>query len=203
MHPYSTNCPWTSRLTASIALIAAVVSAAIGFLLDQLNNAVGWSLTGFSALACFRGLFWFFDHYAWRWSLARRVLLVPDLNGVWACNGRTLVRQGETVSFDWTATVTIRQSWSRMVVRIKTAQSESHSIAASLYQEPGRGFRLIYHYENKPSATESGLQRHSGQCDLVFAEDARSATGEYFTGQGRLTVGTMTLTRREDPHESA
>lgn len=174
-----------------------------GYVLKQLNEAAGWSLTGVSALGCFGMLFWLFEHFAWRWPLARRVLLVPDLNGVWTCKGHTTNRKGEAVSFDWTATVAIRQSWSRMVIRVKTIHSESHSIAASLYQEPGRGFRLIYHYENKPSATEPGLQRHSGQCDLVFAEDTRSAIGEYFTGQGRLTVGTMTLTRREDSDEPA
>lgn len=179
------------------------MSVGVGFALMQLNEAVGWSLTGFSALACFGVLYWCFEQFAWRWPLVRRVLLVPDLNGDWTCKGHTTNRNGEAMSIDWNATVTIRQSWSRMVVRIKTAQSESHSIAASLYQEPGRGFRLIYHYENKPSAAEPGLQRHSGQCDLIFAEDSRSATGEYFTGQGRLTVGTMTLTRREDPHETA
>lgn len=203
MHPYSTNSPANPKLIAVLALVSSAVSVGIGLLLKQINDAFGWTVGGVSALACFGVLYFVFDRYSWRWPIARRFLLVPDLNGTWRCAGRTTSRAGKAADIEWVATITIRQSWSRMVVRLKTSQSESESIAASLYQESGRGYRLIYHYDNKPGVGERDLHRHSGQCDLVFADDGMTASGEYFTGQGRLTVGTMNLTRLENANGTA
>lgn len=195
MHPYSTNSPGNPKLIAVLAIVASAVSAGIGALTNQIHDSWGWTIGGVSTLSCFGVLYLVFDRFLWRWRAVRTVLLVPDLNGAWECRGKTILKGGDSQDLAWSATLTIRQSWSRMVVVMTTEQSTSRSIAASLYQEPGSGYRLIYHYENRPRADEAALQRHSGQCDLVFTDDTASASGEYFTGQGRLTVGTMHLTR--------
>lgn len=196
MHPYSTNSPANPKLIAMLAIVASAVSAGIGALTKQFHDTWGWTIGGVSTLSCFGVLYLVFDRFLWRWKVARAVLLVPDLNGTWECRGKTVLQAGTAQEVSWTGTVTIRQSWSRMVVVMQTEQSTSRSIAASLYREPGRGYRLIYHYDNRPNADEAGLHRHSGQSDLAFTDDAASASGEYFTGQGRLTVGVMQLTKR-------
>lgn len=197
MHPYSTNSVANPKLIAFIALASSGASVGIARLIELLNSTIGWTIGSVSALSCFGILYFIFDRWLWRWPLARRVLLVPDLNGEWDCTGKITQLNGTPTSTPWHGTMTIRQSWSRMVVRLRTSQSESHSAGASLYQEPGNGFRLMYHYDNRPSVGQQSLSRHSGHCDLLFREDGASATGDYFTGQGRLTVGSMMLIRKE------
>lgn len=196
MHPYSTNSPANPNLIALLALISCAVSVGIGALTKQIHDNWGWTIGGVSALSCFGVLFFVFDRFLWRLKAARAILLVPDLNGSWECQGKTILKGGAPQDLPWIGTITIRQSWSRMVVVLQTQQSSSRSVGASLYQEPGSGYRLIYHYDNRPGAAETELQRHSGQCDLLVANDTASASGEYFTGQGRLTVGTMRLTKK-------
>lgn len=200
MHPYSTNSPANPKLYGYLMLLAIVVSTLVGYLLTKLHDFTGWTLGGVSAMAVFIALHFSFNHYEWRNSWLRRLLLVPDLNGEWECQGMTTSRDGQASQSAWSGSITITQSWSKMVVRLKTSQSDSQSIGASLYREVGHGFRLIYHYENRPQPGQAGLNRHSGLCDLLFADDTGLATGEYFTGEGRLTVGTMKLQRKERQH---
>jgi len=83
-----------------------------------------------------------------------------------------------------------------MIVRLKATQSSSQSIAASLYHQPGSGYRLIYHYENTPKVDQPGLHRHAGLCDLTFSADLSKVEGHYFTGLDRQTIGTMILTKK-------
>lgn len=200
MHPYSTNSPANPKLYGYLMLAAVAASTLVGYLLTKLNDFTGWSFGGASAMACFIALHFVFNTFLWKKAWIRRWLLVPDLNGEWECQGMTTTRDGNAVNASWNGIVTITQSWSQMTVQLKTFQSDSHSIASSLYREEGNGFRLIYHYENKPQPGQAGLNRHSGLCDLLFMEDSVSASGEYFTGEGRLTVGTMKLKRKETRH---
>jgi hypothetical protein len=123
-------------------------------------------------------------------------MLIPDLNGEWECDGHQFLKNGENADFDWKATITIVQSWSKMVVNLKTHQSASHSVSASINHEEGNGYRLLFVYENTPKAGEENLARHTGTCDLVFNLQTDSAEGAYFTDQDRKTAGNMTLKRK-------
>lgn len=200
MHPYSTDSPAKHTLLFFIAIVAIAVAGVVGWLTDFVNQFTGLTVGGASALTCFAILYALFDKFCWRWRLVRRFLLVPDLNGTWACSARTSMKNAEPVDWPWEATITIRQSWSRIIIRLKTSQSESASIGASLDRRPGQGYRLVYHYDNSPSTSQHELHRHSGLCDLVFSDDGASAEGEYFTGKDRFTAGTMTLKRKEPIH---
>lgn len=195
MHPYSTNSPATPKLVAYIMLAAVILSGVTGILVNYANTRFGWPIGSISAMTLFTGLYFFFDRVVWKWRWARSVLLVPDLNGAWICQGRTVFKAGQAQEYVWTAKVTIKQSWSRITIRLKTAQSASESIAASLYREPGNGYRLIYHYDNRPAMTEQTLARHCGLCNLLFDESVHSAAGEYFTDKDRMTAGSMQLKR--------
>jgi len=195
MHPYSTNSPAPPKHIAFMMLGAVAVSAGIGVLIERVNATFGVTLGGVSSLAVFSGLYLLFDRVMWRWPWVRRVLLVPDLNGQWKCDGVTRYKAGAPLESLWQGTVTIRQSWSRIRIVLHTPQSASHSIAASIYDEPGSGHRLIYHYDNKPAVGEVELGRHCGLCNLLFDGTGDSAVGEYFTDKDRVTAGTMRLTR--------
>lgn len=187
-----------------LSLIAAVVSAAIVFVLltaVQLVQQLGLpatlapsvlSLVG--AGAVFGALYWIFNRYAWRWPLLNSAIKVPNLSGEWKCKGKTIGSDGSP-EYEWKGVVTIYQSWDKIRVRLKTEQSGSDSIAAALVCDDADGYRLLYNYRNEPRIGEVDLRGHLGFCDLNFASDLKTAEGEYFNGRGRNTFGTMNLAR--------
>ncbi|MFO0858283.1 MAG: hypothetical protein U0640_13120 [Phycisphaerales bacterium] len=195
MHPYSTNSPAPPKHIAYMMLAAVALSAGVGWIAEYANARLGWALGSVSAMTLFTGLYIIFDRVVWKYRWIRRVLLVPDINGTWICEGLTLYKGGRSNENAWSGKIIIRQSWSSITIRLKTGQSTSESIAASLYCEPGNGYRLIYHYDNRPGIGETKLDRHCGLASLLFNEDVNSAEGEYFTDKDRMTSGTMRLTR--------
>lgn len=62
----------------------------------------------------------------------------------------------------------ITKSWSRILIHLRTPQSESKSISASIFHEASVGYRLLYQYNNKPNADEIDLSNHSGSSELLL-----------------------------------
>jgi hypothetical protein len=187
-----------------LGLLAAGISGVIVFLLlaavdlaKRLHIPVNLPPTALSLVSAgtvFTALYWILDRYAWRWSWLGAVLGVPDLSGQWACEGDSLDQDGST-RYRWSGTVTIIQSWDKIRVRLKTAQSGSNSISAALICDKAEGYVLLYHYRNDPNIGEPELKSHRGFAELIFASDRQSAIGEYFNGHGRITFGRMRLRR--------
>lgn len=202
MHPYTNDGLGGPKLIAALALAAPSIALALNTPLQWLKVKTGVSVVEFSTMAIFTGLYLLFDRFAWRIPIARRLLLVPNLNGTWVCEGKTVFKRGGAVEFEWHGTITIVQSWSRIAITLQTAQSRSDSLAASIRRVPTGGFRLVYHYVNDPDVDQVDLAHHKGLCQLSFAADCTSATGDYFTDRDRMTVGTMTL-RMEPKHGKA
>ncbi|MCE9568966.1 MAG: hypothetical protein K8R10_02990 [Rhodocyclales bacterium] len=194
-----------AKIGRYLSLASAAISAAMVFsLLTAVDLAKQYGLpvnlppallSLLGAGAIFSALYWFFDHYAWRWPAVARLLKVPDLAGEWNCVGKSLNEKGETL-FDWSGIVTIVQSWDKLRVRLKTEKSGSNSIAAALSYDAADGYRLLYHYHNDPNINQPDLAPHQGYASITFAPDQKSGEGEYFNGRGRITFGTMDLRRR-------
>ena len=200
MHDYSIDKHPKEKILFFLALIAITTAPLLQDLADKvvsyLQISTGWSsapVVAVPVFAIFAGLYFFFNKYLWRVDKLRRLLLVPDLNGTWACEGQTALKNGEPADYKWNATITITQSWSKILIHLKTAQSESKSISASIFHDEGIGYRLLYQYNNNPNANEIDLRNHSGSAELLFSEDASSASGYYYTDRHRTTVGTMNL----------
>jgi len=153
---------------------------------------VALSLLG--AGTVYAGLYLLFRKRIWRLPWVMRWLKVADLSGVWSCEGSPFARP-ESKATAWTATVTITQDWDRFRVHLKTAQSASNSIVAALTIDPIEGYVLLYSYRNEPKPGEEELSVHRGFAKLVFDRDLQRAEGDYFTGDGRHSSGTMTLRR--------
>lgn len=187
-----------------LSLIAAGVSAAIVFaLLWGVDIAQRYGLPAnlppsvlslVGAGAVFGMLYWILDRYAWRWKPISKLLKVPDLAGDWACQGQT-VKTESNPGYEWDAKITIVQSWDRLRVRLKTAQSGSHSTSAALICDEVDGYRLFYSYKNDPNVDEREMNSHRGFAEITFARDLQTGRGEYFNGHGRYTFGTMDLKR--------
>jgi hypothetical protein len=142
--------------------------------------------------AVYAALYWLFDRYGWKVSPLSRILKVPDLSGVWDCEGTPVAPAG---SQPWTGRVTVVQSWDRLRIHLETSQSVSDSITAALQFDAAAGYHLMYHYRNQPRAAESALTPHHGFAELTFSSDLRTANGDYFNGRGRNTFGTMSWTK--------
>lgn len=140
---------------------------------------------------------WLFDAWAWKWRPMLKVLRIPNLNGEWACDGKTMDSDGN-VLHAWSGIVSISQTWEKIRVYLNTGSSKSASVAAALVKEPGRGFVLMYSYRNEPKIGEKELRPHVGYCEMTFDEGLASAEGDYFNNKGRVTFGRMTLTRKRE-----
>lgn len=203
MHDYSIDRHPKEKILFVLSFIAIAVAPAlnrgVATAVESLGAATGWAsgpVTAIPVFGLFLGIYWLFDAKLWRVPRLRRLLLIPDLNGTWSCEGLTSLRRGQLVNTAWEADIVITQSWSKIQICVRTRQSASRSVSASLSREPGVGYRLIYNYRNDPSANELELQKHDGTAEITFDEDCHSGTGNYFTDRHRSTVGTMALRKR-------
>ncbi len=191
------------RYIAALAGILAAVLVSLFLLFVNLADFLGWNVnlpptllsllvTGTIYLLLYR----LFDQRAWRWKWLSGVIGVPCLAGEWACRGKTLNADSKEIEHEWAANVTIVQTWDKVRVRLKTAQSGSNSINAAVIHDSVDGYKLIYNYRNDPHPDEIELRTHYGFAELTFDPGLRAAEGTYFNGHGRYTFGRMTLTRK-------
>lgn len=200
MHDYSIDNHPKDKILFFLALIAITTTPLINNLVKEFLVFVGVN-TGWSSIpatvipvfAFFGGLYWLFNKHLWKISFLRRFLLVPDLNGKWSIDGKTSLKEGKEADYVWGGEITVTQSWSKILIHIKTKQSSSKSVSASIHLDEGIGYKLLYQYENIPNADELELLKHSGTAELLFDLECLTANGHYYTDRHRNTVGTMKL----------
>lgn len=195
-----------AKIGRYLSMASASISAGLVFLLlaaVDLANSLGLptnlppavlSLVGAGTI--FSVLYWVFDRHAWSWPPVAKLLKVPNLAATWRCEGKSLHSDGP-VKFQWEGEIKIIQSWDKLRVRLKTKESGSNSIAAALTYDAADGYRLLYHYRNDPRMDRPELASHQGCAVITFAPDLKTGVGEYFNGGGRITFGTMQLTRKK------
>lgn len=188
-----------------LSIAASVIAAGLGALvvsLFDLAKRLGWAghvpelvLWPLTAGLIYSVLYWWFESRVWKQPKLAGLLKVPDLAGIWLCEGQT-INSDKTLGEKWDGQVTIIQSWDKLRIHLKTKRSGSNSIAAALVHDQAEGFRLLYNYKNDPNIDEPELATHRGSAELTISPDLQTAKGEYFNGHGRYTFGTMKLTRR-------
>lgn len=194
---------WGRYLGAFAAGFASILILGVSALMDKIKDlpvisyfpdVFVWPLT---AGVVFAGVYIGFNQFLWRWPVVTRFLNIPDLNGDWTVSGETRDQLGN-VTANWVGTATIRQSWEKINVHLKTPTSTSRSKAAALVKEPG-SYLLMYSYRNDPAAGEP-MNPHVGYAELSFDEKLHSGHGDYFNNKGRVTFGKMSLTRKDNTH---
>lgn len=203
MHDYAIDRHPKQKVLFALAFVAIFLTPVVNSALVSLGTTVGveegWTTTVGTVVpvsAFFGLLYLLFDRHLWKCPMFRRVLLVPDVNGEWKCQGKTVLKEGEAAEIHWEGTVTISQSWSKILVHLRTSQSSSRSMSASIQHDQGVGYRLLYQYRNEPRAGEEELEIHTGAVEMDFDEACAVGQGHYFTDSHRKTVGTMDLERR-------
>lgn len=203
MHDYSIDGHPKEKILFGLAFISIVVAPWINslalHLLSFFQIQLGVTkapLLAIPTFSLFLVIYFVFNKFLWKVRLFRKYLLVPDLNGKWSCTGKTVLKNGQPLDFEWTGTMTITQSWSKILIHLQVPQSSaSVSKAASIYCVEGVGYTLLYQYENEPSADQHQLSRHTGAAELSISLDDQKGSGHYFTDQHRSTVGTLTISR--------
>lgn len=199
MHPYASDFGHKPKLIAGLFIVSGVVSSAIAFGLAAVGPWLGYSGGGVSAIAIFVALHWLLDAHLWKAKPIRDLLLVPDLNGTWEVCGETVYGPNGVAGSKWEGTMDVVQSWSRIQITQRTAQSSSKSDSACILHSPGEGFILAFNYGNKPGIDETNLHRHAGTCRVVFDKAATVGSGEYYTDHSRQTAGKITMKKKGSP----
>lgn len=186
---------WLATAAATLSsglvfLLLTLVDVAQRFGFDAKLPPIVLSLVG--AGVVYGVLYVVFNTWLWKIPLLGRFLKSPDLSGRWRCEGMTLDVDPHR---PWSGVATIVQSWDRIRVNLETETSISDSLSAALQHDAAIGYRLMYHYNNRPKLQARDLAAHHGFAEVIFAPDGQSARGEYFNGRGRNTFGTFILTK--------
>ena len=189
MHSYETE----GRGKVVVAIIG--VSVLLVWLLHVGMNALDfeprWWLSVPSLAGCYSGLHWLFDRYVWRLGLLRRLGLIrlPNLNGKWVGAVESSYNQDGRAH---SVSVVVMQRWSKVLVRLETENSRSHSVMASLRTVDLPNPELSYQFVNEPKSNAPGtMGMHRGTATLELI--GSGLEGDYYSGRGRGEVGTIKL----------
>lgn len=194
MHDYAIDSRERVFVVSTLFTASAIVAAVAAILMPSDLTPVRWLLPIPSIALVFGVFYWGFDNWLWRWRFLRvlRLISVPDLRGVW-----TGTVASSYTGFEKTqpVTVTIEQTWTKMVVRLNAAESRSWSMTASVLTKAPEGMVLTYLFDNQPEPQSVGtMERFRGTTVLVSEAPAR-LEGYYYTGRGRQTHGSLKLRR--------
>ena len=195
MHDYAIDSRERVFVVRILFMASALVSAVAAVLIPSDLTAIRWLLPIPSIALVFGVSYWAFDNWLWRWQFLRvmRLISVPDLRGTWT---GTIASSYSAFEKNQQVTVTIEQTWTKMVERLNAAESRSWSITASVLTNAPEGLVLTYLFDNEPKAESIGtMQRFRGTTVLVSAAPDR-LEGHYYTGRGRGTHGSIKLRRR-------
>jgi hypothetical protein len=179
----------------AFALLAIPAAIALSRLFAHFNVELPEWISAPDALA-FYGLFYaIFDRLIWRWRWVHMlgITKVPNLSGTW--HGQVASANSNAPGFGTPANIvlTIRQSWTEILIRAETLQSISNSLSAHILVRDD--YVLSYEYTNEPRAgAPDTMHAHRGIARLSF-DGKDSLVGEYFTGRDRQNFGTITLKR--------
>ncbi len=194
MHGYSIDSDERRNVVFGLAILGIAAAYCLDQLLDLTSASLPWWFDAPASFGFFGLFYWLFDQRVWRWRMLRTLGLVtaPDLSGHW---------KGSIVSSHvprdrHEVTVDIRQSWTGLTVVLTGASSRSYSTAAVLRTKAADGPELTHTYRNEPlpHATDT-MHIHHGTATMRLAEAGQQLVGEYYTGRGRQTYGSITLRR--------
>lgn len=199
MHPYTTD----SRNYSFVICVLFTASVVVAWVYTWFTGLIGWSLPWWleapSILSVFGLLYWLFNTRLWRHKWVRPLIGIPDLNGSWS--GEVINTSEDETTHTPVQTVrtpvkvTIKQSWTEILVHLETKTSDSHSIAASLRLNRDVVPVLSYQYNNQPkNSAPKDFVGHPGTVDLKLMSQ-NELNGDYYSGRGRQTYGCIELTR--------
>lgn len=198
MHDYAVFEHNRAAIGRWLGIISILISGGISQVL-----ITAYSLTGMEAFAkatittgvIYFILHWLFNKYIWKLPLFQ----IPNLSGKWKLTGQTLNEDG-TIKYNWNANIGIEQTWEKIIINLKTQNSQSYSQTATLEKQHGLGgWLLSYSYKNEPYTEQCHeLNSHKGYCQIEFDKDVSKGNASYFNNNGRRTFGIMKLVKEKN-----
>ena len=193
MHPYAIDS--NERIT--VAYLFATLSVPIAYLISILTSSQPYDLLWWfekpSIIGVFCLLYAVFNHWGWRLKCRAVNILVktPNFSGTWKGHLESSHSEHKDKVI---CTVTIDQTWSHINIVLETGSSKSRSMVASFLTKEAGGPTLVYEYLNEPkSGATKSMEIHRGSANLTLIGD--NLEGQYYTGRGRQTFGSMKLVR--------
>ena len=195
MHDYTIDANERRTIIIGLSLLGIFAAYAFSWLTHHISVSVPWWLDAPAAFGFASIFYGIFDRAAWRLPLFQKIGLVtiPDLGGTW---------QGQLKSsfseIEHPFLVEIEQTWTKILVKAETAGSRSLSLTACIGKDGGQS-ELAYTYRNEPKAhSAETMNIHYGTTVLRLHKSTGELIGEYYTGRGRQTFGSMRLKRAFD-----
>lgn len=133
-----------------------------------------------------------FVKFFWKCKIFCWVVPVPCLSGKWT---GSIVYEYEGHEIHKPVELTIKQDFFHVVVKLKTDESSSISVASQFDIDKDRDIKcLIYSYRNEPKIEfRDRSPIHYGSVKLNISDDNKELSGEYWTD--RKSVGSMKLVK--------
>jgi hypothetical protein len=154
-------------------------------------------------LAVVSGTLTAFDRLGWKWWPFRLLSKIPDLNGTWRVDLHStyvVPQTGERVA-PISGFASIRQTYSKLSIRLMTKDSASFLIASNVLHRDDGTIEIAGVYQSEPKVhlrgTESEIHYGSFKVRLV-GNPVEAIDGHYWTD--RHTKGTVAYTSRMNVH---
>ncbi len=182
------------RGRGEVYVTLAIVAVALAYAAHQLSTLLPFEIPWWIAIPSFA--VWFavvnvtFDRWLWRARFGGfRVSAVPDFSGHW--HGTIVAVTAQAEQQELAVDVRIKQTWSGIEVRGKTAQGITRSKLAGVRIEDEE---LRYEYETHPDIFKANAKPHTGFCILEMV-DNNFLEGYYYTLDGTSAKGAIALHR--------
>mgnify|MGYP000935742563 CR=1 FL=1 len=196
MHPYATDSHERKTVIYYLVLLSVIVAIGLNYLLNRYKVSLPFTIAA-PSLAAFFGFFYAtFNKYIWKISLLQKIGIVnvPNLSGSWS---GYLQSSFDELKEKRPITVTIKQSWTYISVKLTANSSTSFSLAASVLIDVPDGPNLIYFYQNEPQPIAEGTMTIHKGTNIFKLASQDHIEGEYYTGRGRMTFGLIYLDRNK------
>ena len=201
MHGYIINGKRRHSAIFWLAVISVLVGPGLTYWIDlilsKLETMKGTQIIvllysaifGVGSGAIFTLLYYLFDNFFWKIKIFGNV----DLSGKYQCEGVSKDKsQKEKDRF--TATIIIKQTWTKISVNLKTDKSYSDSFMAKISQNGVGDIRLDYCYTNNTDQTNKDMvSRHTGTATIIFSSEIK---GKYYNQpDDRMRYGELVLSK--------
>ena len=188
-HSYS--CDTKDRYAVHIYLI--VISIGLTYMIQlicsALNKEIPWWLGVPGIFSIYGGFYYVFAKFLWKSKIFRALFLIktPKIAGLYS---GILKSSHDNFESEKNIDIQIWQSWDKILICLKTDTSKSFSQQCSISINNQTIPTISYLYLNEPMAgSVKSMEIHYGMCTLFF--DREDINGDFFTGRGRQTYGTL------------
>jgi hypothetical protein len=197
-HTYATDSAERKYIPLCIAA-AAIGGAFLTFhYLKKHHIDMPWWFGPPDTMALYGLFYLMFDRFVWKFPPLRWLAItkVPDLSGKW--HGKVEPAPTPGVSAGLAApkdiTLTIRQTWTELLVSAQTEQSKSRSLSGAIVVADEMS--LSYEFTNEPAApAPPTMHAHRGVARLILNATQTVLEGEYYSGRDRQNIGAIRVTR--------